>query len=218
MSQHQQPLGTDDTLGHPLSLSSDTDYHKMTNDDNDNHNIAISPTNNKNKNNNNKSSKKVPTIRFSIDNNSDSDDDDDDEQNIKLHNENNHNNITSSNSLSSTLLINNNNGNNHNRGGSTMRRRTKGGRVVGAIGNFFVNHVLPIDRESDEDRLTMGPIAKMIKYRKLPFKLVLDLIMLLCVILIVCTAANTIIDVLFGSREEKQFFGRQSKLYEKQRY
>ncbi len=189
MSQHQQPLGSDDTLGHPLSLSSDTDYHKMTND---NHNIAISPTNNNTKNN--KSSKKVPTIRFSIDNNSDSDDnDDDDEQNIKLHNENNSS--ASSNSLSSTLLINNNNSNNHNHGSTTMRRRTKGGRVVGAIGNFFVNHVLPIDRESDEDRLTMGPIAKMIKYRKLPFKLVLDLIMLLCVILIVCTAANTITDV-----------------------
>ena len=67
----------------------------------------------------------------------------------------------------------------------TTEVRQRQPRITRRIGDFLVNHVLPIKEESDEDRLTMGPIAKMIKYRRLPFKLILDLIMLLCVIVIV---------------------------------
>jgi hypothetical protein len=52
--------------------------------------------------------------------------------------------------------------------------------------HFFQNHILPKHITKDEERLALGPIQKFIRFRKPPYKLIVDLIILVCVLLVVC--------------------------------
>ena len=46
-------------------------------------------------------------------------------------------------------------------------------------------YVLPKPYENEEDMLLLGPIAKLIKYRRIPFKLIQDFLVVIVVLILV---------------------------------